>query len=283
MLLFAAGAMFSAALTGSRGSLAVALVAGCMWNGMRVYELVEPHMPFIAFWLVGAFLAVAWNSAVARHLVAVAAVSWWGNCAFGAVGRFADPTYAFATGVSLLLGGGVLLASRGPQPLTALGGTLSHYGAFALALAEAVIISNIFGSSAHGVPVWMLACGLVAIVCAFAAAVVVSRAGPALAGLSIAIGLAIVSGWDPLGTREPWLAYALALLSMLALVLSGILDDERPRVIAGWIGLAAAIAAITWTVPGSLLGRAAFLAIAGIVAVALASLLGRVFHKERTA
>ena len=101
--------------------------------------------------------------------------------------------------------------------------------------------------------------------------------------MSIAIGLAIVSGWDPLGTREPWLAYALALLSMLALVLSGILDDERPRVIAGWIGLAAAIAAITWTVPGSLLGRAAFLAIAGIVAVALASLLGRVFHKERTA
>ena len=195
MLLFAAGAMFSAALTGSRGSLAVALVAGCIWNGMLVHELVEPHMPFIAFWLVGAFLAVAWNSAVARHLVAVAAVSWWGSCGFGAVGLFADPTYAFATGVSLLLGGGALLASRGPQSVTALGGTLSDYGAFALALALAVIISKIFGSSAHGVPVWMLGCGLAAIVCAFAAAVVGGRAGPALAGLSIAIALAIASGW----------------------------------------------------------------------------------------
>ena len=62
-------------------------------------------------------------------------------------------------------------------------------------------------------------------------------------------------GIEP-SSREPWLAYALALLSMLALVLSGMLDDERSRVIAGWIGLGAVIAAITWTVRGSLLGSA---------------------------
>ena len=59
-------------------------------------------------------------------------------------------------------------------------------------------------------------------------------------------------GIEP-SSREPWLAYALALLSMLALVLSGMLDDEGSRVIAGWIGLGAVIAAITWTVRGSLL------------------------------
>jgi len=51
--------------------------------------------------------------------------------------------------------------------------------------------------------------------------------------------------------------------------------------VAGWIGLAATIAAITWAVKGSLLGRAAFLAAAGIVAIGLASVLGRLVPKER--
>jgi len=55
------------------------------------------------------------------------------------------------------------------------------------------------------------------------------------------------------------LAYAFALITMLCLVLSGMLDGMRPRVVTGWIGLACAIAAITWAVVGSLLKRAAFL------------------------
>jgi hypothetical protein len=64
-------------------------------------------------------------------------------------------------------------------------------------------------------------------------------------------------------------------------VISGLIDEMRPRVVAGWIGLALLIAAITWAVRGSLLRRAVFLAAAGVVAVALASLLGRLVRKER--
>jgi hypothetical protein len=79
---------------------------------------------------------------------------------------------------------------------------------------------------------------------------------------------------------DPWLMYALALVSILCLVISGMLGDVRPRVVAGWIGLAAAIAAITWAVQASLLHRSVFLAAAGLVAVALASLLGRLLGKE---
>jgi hypothetical protein len=63
-------------------------------------------------------------------------------------------------------------------------------------------------------------------------------------------------------------------------VVSGMLDEVRPRVVAGWIGLASMIAAITWAVRGSLLRRAFFLAIAGLVAVGLAALLGRLLPKE---
>jgi uncharacterized membrane protein len=54
MLLWAAGSLAAAALTGSRGALAVALAAACLWSGMRVYdEAVVPHLPFVAFWLIG--------------------------------------------------------------------------------------------------------------------------------------------------------------------------------------------------------------------------------------
>ncbi len=81
--------------------------------------------------------------------------------------------------------------------------------------------------------------------------------------------------------EEPWLAYALALTAMLCLVVSGMLDDVRPRIVAGWLGLAATIAAVTWAVKGSLLRRAVFLAVSGLVAVALASLLGRLIGRER--
>ena len=41
MLLWAAGALAAAALTGSRSALAVALVAACIWSGMRVDEMSE--------------------------------------------------------------------------------------------------------------------------------------------------------------------------------------------------------------------------------------------------
>jgi hypothetical protein len=85
----------------------------------------------------------------------------------------------------------------------------------------------------------------------------------------------------PVGRGEPWHVYALGLGAMLSLVVSGMLDDVRPRVVAGWLGLAGAIAAITWAVRGSLLRRAVFLAAAGLVSIVLASALGRLLGKEQ--
>ena len=77
MLLWAVGALATAALTGSRGALAVALAAASIWSWMRVFETDVPHFAFVAFWLLAGGLALAWNSRVAAHLVAVAALPWW--------------------------------------------------------------------------------------------------------------------------------------------------------------------------------------------------------------
>jgi len=67
----------------------------------------------------------------------------------------------------------------------------------------------------------------------------------------------------------------LRICAMLCLVVSGMLDEVRPRIVAGWLGIAGVIAGITWAVKGSLLRRSAFLAAAGIVAVAFATALNR--------
>jgi uncharacterized membrane protein len=49
MLLWAGGALATAALTNSRGALAVALAAGSVWSAMRVFDTHDvPHLPFVA-------------------------------------------------------------------------------------------------------------------------------------------------------------------------------------------------------------------------------------------
>jgi uncharacterized membrane protein len=284
MLLLAAGALAAAALTSSRGALAVALAAGCVWNSMRVYELSEVHLPFPGFWLIAAGLAVAWNAPAARHLVALAAVAWLATCGYGLERmRYADPVFTVTAGLALMTGAGIVFAGRGPQTLRAFGLTLSHYGAIMLALTVAGVVASSTGSL-RGQPPWVLALAVAGAALPFVAAVLARRAGPALAGVSIALALVVVSGRvRTSGVDEPWLYYALALASMLCMVISGMLDEVRPRLVAGWIGLGLAIAAITWAVRGSLLERAVFLAIAGLITITLATMLGRLLRKERPA
>lgn len=282
MFLWAAGALLAAVLTGSRGALAVALVAGCVWTGARASEAADvPHLPFVVFWLAGALLAVAWNAVSARHAVAVAAVVWWAITAFvGADVSRAPPTFALAAGASLLFGAGLLLAICRPDRLRSFGVTSSAYGAFALIVPALAVVINREWTAA--VVPWMTACAVAGLICAAAAAVIIRRIGPVLAAISICLVLLATSGLvRPAGSTEPWHIYALSISAMLCLVISGMLDEVQPRVVAGWIGLASVIGAITWAVRGSLLRRAVFLAVAGAAAVALASLLGRLKPREQ--
>ena len=133
LMLWSAGALIATLLTGSRGSLAVALAAGCVWSGMRVVEVADiPHLPFVAFWVVAAGLVV-WNSPVARHLV--------GRCALGWLTTIlSEPSIVTCSLISpiagsagFLLGGGLASASLSAGSARALGLTLSTYMSFALA------------------------------------------------------------------------------------------------------------------------------------------------------
>jgi uncharacterized membrane protein len=284
LLLWAGGALAAAVLTGSRGALAVALVAACLWSGTRVFEeSVVPHWSFVPFWLIAAALTLAWNAAVARHLVALAAAAWWIATGIGLTSDF-DPdqaTMVVVAGTALLLGGGLALANHGGDAARAFGLTLSTYAAFAFAIAAAAKILGPFGAPERELPGWILGCGGVGAVLAFAAGAIARRPGPALAGVAITIALLLATGWTrPPAGHEPWLSYALSLTAMLSLIVSGMLDQVRPRLVAGWIGLASVMAAVTWSVEGSLLRRSVFLAVAGGVAVILAILLGRLMPKE---
>jgi uncharacterized membrane protein len=282
MLLWAVGALAAAALTGSRGALAVALVAASLWSGARVFDEADiPPLSFGVFWSFAAALALAWNSRVAAHLVAIAALAWWIEAAIGVPYSSATP-FTVAGGAALMLGAGLLLDNASSASLRAFGIALSTYGAFALAgvAVSAVALSNDVSEAFRSSPVWASGCGVVGSILAFVAAALGRRAGPAISGLAIVLVLIVVVGLVQPRAGEPWLAYALELAAMLCLVVSGMLDGARPRIVAGWLGLAAVIASITWAVRGSLLRRSIFLAAAGAVAIVLAVLLGRLVPKE---
>lgn len=288
MMLWSAGALVAAMATGSRGALAVALAAGCFWSGARMFEALQgPHLPFVAFWLIAAGLAVAWNSVVARHLVAVTALAWWGVAQFSVSGFFfgGGLPVTLAAGAALLLGAGLALASLRVETLRLFGLTFSTYGAFGLAItsaATALIAADPSSRTWLGAQFWVTSCGALGGALAFVAAANARRAGPVFAALSVGLVMFAVAGIArPVAGGEPWLVYALLLGAMLCLVVSGMLDEVQPRVVAGWLGLAATIAAITWAVRGSLLRRAIFLGIAGLTAVGLAAGLGVLLRKDR--
>jgi hypothetical protein len=161
---------------------------------------------------------------------------------------------------------------------------LSTYGAFSLAgvaALEVAISNEVFRYHAPvtSLPSWANACGVAGVILAFAAAAITRRARAAFAGAAIALVLVAATAWTTPQAGEQWLAYALELCAMLCLVVSGMLDAARPRIVAGWIGIAGVIAAITWAVKGSLLGRSAFLAVAGALAVVLATVLNRLLPR----
>jgi uncharacterized membrane protein len=282
LLLWASGALAAAVLTGSHSALAVALAAGCVWSGMRIDEMSNIHPQFAIFWLIAAGLALTWQTTAARHLVAVAALVGAFLATVGVTqGRIASPNFTLVALVSFMIGAGLLLTTRASAGVRGFGLTLSTYGCFGLAIGLAGTVAEFSRPVSDNLPYPILGIAAAAPLLAFAATSA-DRAGSALAGIAIALALVMTSGLVPTAAaEEPWLAYALALTAMLCLVVSGMLDDVRPRIVAGWLGLAGTIAAVTWAVKGSLLRRAVFLAVSGLVAVALASLLGRLIGRER--
>jgi uncharacterized membrane protein len=282
MLLWAIGALAAAVLTGSRGALAVALVAGCLWTGWRIFDLRDvPHLSYLAIWLIAAGLALAWNSRVAAHLVAVAALPWWITAALQQPSL--EPTFVFADGAALLFGAGLALAATPWQRSSSFGITLSSYGAFALAAAaslEVLTVNFHWSSGIAAQPPWAVLCGGAGAILGLAAAATQRRAGTAFAASAVALVLIAVAVWTPVRDSEPWLAYACELAAMLCLVVSGMLDGARPRIVAGWIGIAGVIAGITWAVKGSLLRRSVFLAVAGAAAMVLATALNRLLPRS---
>lgn len=285
MLLWAGGALTAAVLTNSRGALAVALTAASVWSVMRVFDTHDvPHLPFMAFWLIAAGVAIAWNSRPAAHFVALAALAWWITAAFQLSLDNFQPSFVLANGAALLFGGGVALAAAPWSRALGAGAVLSTYGAFALSGAVVLEVATTYDlfriyAGTASQPPWAISCGVAGVIFALAAAAMTRRAGVAFAASAIGLALVAAPTWTPPQAGGPWLAYAIELGAMLCLIVSGTIDAARPRVVAGWLGVAGVIAAITWAVKGSLLHRSAFLAAAGVVAGALATVLKRLLPR----
>ena len=287
MLLWSIGAFATALLTGSRGALAVGLVAACIWSCMRIHDAPDVlHLAFVMVWLIAAALALAWKSRVAAHLVAIAVLPWWIATSVRFDFDGAQPSFVLANGAALLFGAGLAIAAAPSPRALRLGSVLSIYGAFALAVVaflEVTTVDDLFRFSTRtesAQPLWAILCGAAGVILALGSAALTRRAGEVLAGCSIGLVLLAAPIWPASAAGEPWFAYAALLCAMLCLVASGMLDDVRPRIVAGWLGIAGVVAGITWAVKGSLLRRSAFLAAAGIVAVVFATALNRALPRS---
>jgi len=206
---------------------------------------------------------------------------WWIAASFRLEFDGAQPSFVLANGAALLFGAGLAIAAAPSPRALRLGSVLSNYGALALAIVAFLEVTTVddfvhlrTGSGAAQ-PVWAILCGVAGVVLALASTGITRRAGEILAACAIGLVLAAAPIWPASAAGEPWFAYAALLCAMLCLVVSGMLDDVRPRIVAGWLGIAGVIAGITWAVKGSLLRRSAFLAGAGIIAVVFATALNR--------
>jgi uncharacterized membrane protein YdcZ (DUF606 family) len=178
------------------------------------------------------------------------------------------------------------LAAAPSQRVSSAGAVLSIYGAFLLigvATLEVATANEFFHIQAGTAsqPLWAMSCGVAGAIFAFAVAATTRRVGTAFAGMAIGLVLVAAALWTPPQAGEPWRAYALELCAMLCLVVSAMLDNSRPRIVAGWLGIAGVIAGITWAVKGSLLRRSAFLAAAGVIAVVFATALNRALPRAQ--
>ncbi|MFB6459558.1 DUF2157 domain-containing protein [Bradyrhizobium tunisiense] len=286
MLLWSIGAFVAALLTGARGALAVGLVAASIWTCMRIHDAPDVlHLPYLVVWLIAAGLAFAWNSRVAAHLVALAVLPWWIATSLRFEFEGAQPSFVLADGAALLFGAGLAIAAMPSPRARQLGTVLSTYGAFALAgvaFLEVTTVDDIIRFRASPVsaqPIWAILCGVAGVILALVSGMLTKRAGEILAACAIGLVLIAAPIWPVSTAGEPWFAYAALLCAMLCLVVSGVLDEVRPRIVAGWLGIAGVIAGITWAVKGSLLGRSAFLAGAGIIAVVFATALNRMLPR----
>ena len=286
MLLWSIGAFAAALLTGSRGALAIGLVAASIWTCMRTYDAPDIlHLPFLAVWLVAAATAFAWNCRISAHLVALALLPWWIATALAVELDGVQPSFLLANGAALAFGAGLALAALPSPRALRLGGVLSVYGALALAAVaflEVTTVDDIFHvrtAKASVQSLWAILCGAAGVILALASAALTRRPGEVLAAGAIGLVLLAAPLWPAPASGEPWLAYAVLLSAMLCLVVSGMLDDVRPRIVAGWLGIAGLVAGITWAVKGSLLHRSVFLALAGAAAVAFATALGRLLPR----
>lgn len=160
------------------------------------------------------------------------------------------------------------------------GATLADYGAFALAVVLPLAVSNLFSRWSTEFPLWIVGCGVVGFALAIATSVLARRPGFAIASAAIALSLVAAAAKGQGFRGGEWSSYATAIAAALCLIVSGMLEEARPRLVAGWIGFAAVIATITWVVRATLLTRSLFLAIAGVVAVLLALALGRLLPRE---
>lgn len=284
LFLWAMGALFAAALTGSRGAFAVAAASGFVWTAiLGVSGGAGPHWAFWPFWASLAVLVLVWENPATRHLSSLAFFGWWGVVAVHLlnVGRFGPVVAPQFAGAALGLGAALLADAYGGKRLRALAAVFADYAVFATAfvLASGLALGFVGGSRGVGFahwPAWIIVASTLGGVALLAAGL---RLRPWQPPAAYAGALALTALMLQLGSASMMTRGALALAAAMLMLIAGASGDRRPRLVAGWLAFAAVVAYLVWSLGGGLLDRALLLALASFATMGVAALL-RKFSKE---
>ncbi|MEQ8406071.1 MAG: DUF2157 domain-containing protein [Oceanicaulis sp.] len=283
ILIWAGGALVTAAIIPSRPALILAAILGAFWAGSEAFNPLTPdHVwSYGPLWLVTAALAWRLKSAVTVHLLGLAGLIWGGYLLYDASGdsltdlqRFA--VYAVISGALAM--GFAALRDRG---VFGAGVLAAWFGAAALASAFGLQDAG-SGEPAPGL-YWMLAGG------ALGALVLLAflRAASGAIGWGAAVGLAAAgtaaAALPPVYAALPdgaefavEIAAGVAVYAAaVALILIGAAPGRRASGVLGVLLFIAQTLYVYGVLFGGLLGTAVFFALGGVLLIALSLLLGR--------
>ena len=284
ILIWAGGALVTAAIIPSRPVLILAALLGAFWAGSEAFNPLTPdHIwSYAPVWLITAALAWRLKSIIAIHVLALAMLLWSGHLLFAStqdllsdLQRFA--VFAVFSGAAAM--GAALLRDRGVFG----GGVLAAWlGAGALAAGFGLQTESAGASSLSLLYVSLAGAGL-----ALLAAAAVARAALGGLGWGLASGLFLAglaaAALPPIYAAVPDdAAFAIEIAAGAAVYVAAvalILIGARPgRGAAGILGVIVFIAETLYVYGalfGGLLSTAVFFAVGGLLLLGLSILLGR--------
>ena len=287
VLIWAAGALATAAIIPSRPVLMLAALLGAFWAGLEAFNPLSPdHVwSYAPLWLVTAGLAWRLRSMVTLNLLGLAGLVWSGHLLFETTQGLLSDVQRFAVYAVLTGAFAMGFAALRDRSVFGAGALSAWFGA--AALASAFGLQNAGSGDPPAQLYWALAgAGLVALA-VLALLRAVTKGVSAISALGLTAAGAVAAALPPLYALLPdgaefaveIAAGAAIYAAAVILILIGAKPGRRAAGVLGVVLFIAETLYVYGALFGGLLGTAVFFALGGVLLIVLSLLLGRIARR----